>query len=186
MNKIKRPSNLSQQLERVWDCLEDYLAEHEEMNMKKVAGRIKMTPESLSRALHGGRGLTDKLILSMAELFKVNPGYLLMKSQQKHLTPEHEKQSDREEMQMALDVLGSDTHYADSLRKNIRSFHRAIDDKRRLHSEIDELHRENNELREKIAVLEAKVKKLEASFFSSSGHMPGENMTVIPTHSPKK
>lgn len=191
MNKIKRPSNLEpgSQLERVWDCIEEWQRDNDDKTGNFIASKLKIKSTSLSRILHGKRGLTPGFLQSLAEILGVNPLYLMKKSNEKYTnpTPEEKKSSDLEEVELALRVLRSDTHYSDSLRKNIRSFHGAIEETKRLVSEIELLREENIELRSMIQALEAKVKNLEVNFFSSGGLQTGEYVTPpIPSTSLKK
>lgn len=186
MNKLKRPSNLEpgSQLERVWDCIEEWQRENDGKTGDFIASKLKIKSSSLSRILHGKRGLTPNFLQSLAEVLGVNPLYLMKKSNEKYTspTPADNISSDLEEVELALRVLRSNTHYSDSLRKNIRSFHGAIEETKRLVNEIELLREENIELRSMIQALEAKVKNLEVNFFSSGGSQTGEY--AIPPTSP--
>jgi plasmid maintenance system antidote protein VapI len=151
-----------------------------------LAEKIGMKPQSFSRLVNGKRPITDKNAIKISSMLDVEPGYLLMESDEIVFMEKKTKRpgdyslsqvqdsSYIEDIEMLLGVLKSGTDFSVSLRKNIRSFHEAVMERRnneaerkKHESEMNELKKKNHELEKRIEWLEDIVRKtLGPDFFS--------------------
>ena len=133
------------------------LRERAGMSQQELADRMGTTQQTISRLEKGITPLDLKRIDEICAIFSVPPSYFV-DTQAFRAGPQAggadplETTAGGEVVElitMAIDVLRSRTHYAESLEKNIRSFHRGValervasEREQRLEERVDQLERE--------------------------------------------
>jgi len=103
----------------------------------KQVGKILGVPhQSVQKYEKDKTEMRPSQIMTLCELFDVAPSYFFDEPSSPDNLRLHHGGPHAPELKMAQEVLDSNTHYADSLKMNIHSFHKAVEKERALEMRV--------------------------------------------------